>query len=96
MILKFILYWLPLPFIAIIYEIVATFCKNMVFNYKVVVYGGIGGIVLISGEVWVHHLFVTGMPDWIRVGQMVTTLLISVPVGLLMIGLVCQSVLQEI
>jgi cytochrome c oxidase subunit 1 len=53
-----------------------------------VVYGGIFGIVLISGEVWVHHLFVTGMPDWIRVGQMVTTLLISVPVGFLMIGLV--------
>jgi len=81
-------YVIFLPFIAIIYEIVATFCKNMVFNYKVVVYGGIGGIVLISGEVWVHHLFVTGMPDWLRVGQMVTTLLISVPVGLLMIGLV--------
>ncbi|MCP4469502.1 MAG: cytochrome c oxidase subunit I [Gammaproteobacteria bacterium] len=81
-------YVIFLPFFAIIMEIVATFCKNMVFNYKVVVYGGIGGIVLVSGEVWVHHLFVTGMPDWIRVGQMVTTLLISVPVGLMLIGLV--------
>ncbi len=81
-------YVIFLPFFAIIFEIVATFCKNMVFNYKVVVYGGIGGIVLVSGEVWVHHLFVTGMPDWIRIGQMVTTLLISVPVGLMLIGLV--------
>ena len=50
--------------------------------------GGIGGIVLISGEVWIHHLYVSGMPDWLRIGQMVSTLLISVPVGLLVISLV--------
>lgn len=81
-------YVILLPFFAIIFEIVATFSKNRIFNYKMVVYGGIIGIVLISGEVWIHHLFVTGMPDWLRVGQMVTTLLISVPVGFLMIGLV--------
>lgn len=81
-------YVIFLPFIGIIYEVVCTFSRNMVFNYKMVVYGGIWGIVLISGEVWVHHLYVTGMPDWIRVGQMVTTLLISVPVGFMVIGLV--------
>ena len=49
--------------------------------------GGIGGIVILSGEVWVHHLYVSGMADWIRIGQMVTTLLISIPVGLLVISL---------
>jgi cytochrome c oxidase subunit I len=81
-------YVILLPFIGILYEIVATFARNRVFNYKMVVYGGIGGVVLLAGEVWVHHLYVTGMPDWIRVGQMVTTLLISVPVGFLVIGLV--------
>jgi cytochrome c oxidase subunit 1 len=73
---------------AIVYEIVATFARNRVFNYKMVVYGGIGGIVLLSGEVWIHHLYTTGMPDWLRIGQMVTTLMISVPVGLMVIGLV--------
>ena len=81
-------YVIFLPFIGIIYEIIATFAKNRVFNYKMVVYGGFGGIVLLTGEVWVHHLYVSGMADWIRVGQMVTTLLISVPVGLVVIGLV--------
>jgi cytochrome c oxidase subunit 1 len=60
----------------------------MVFNYKMVVYGGVGGIVLLSGEVWVHHLYVSGMADWLRIGQMVTTLMISIPVGLMMIGLI--------
>jgi len=81
-------YVIFLPFIGVVYEIVATFAKNRVFNYKMVVYGGIFGIVLISGVVWVHHLYVSGMADWIRIGQMVTTLMISIPVGLMVIGLV--------
>ena len=81
-------YVIFLPFIGITFEIVATFAKNRVFNYNMVVYGGIGGVVLLSGEVWIHHLYTTGMPDWLRLGQMVTTLLISIPVGLIMIGLV--------
>ena len=81
-------YVIFLPFIGIIYEIVATFARNRIFNYKMVVYGGIGGIVLLSGVVWIHHLYVTGMADWLRIGQMVTTLLISVPVGFMVIGLV--------
>ena len=81
-------YVIFLPFIGIVFDIVATFARNRIFNYKMVVYGGIGGILLLAGEVWIHHLYVTGMPDWLRVGQMVTTLLISVPVGLMFIGLV--------
>ena len=81
-------YVILLPFIGITFDIIATFARNNIFNYKMVVYGGMGGIVLLAGEVWVHHLYVSGMPDWIRVGQMVTTLLISVPVGLLFIGLI--------
>jgi len=81
-------YVIFVPFFAIIMEIFATFAKNPIFNYKVAVYGGIWGIVLVSGEVWIHHLYVTGMPDWLRIGQMVTTLLISVPVGLMTISLI--------
>ncbi len=80
-------YVILLPTIGMIFDIVATFARNRVFNYKMVVYGGIGGVVLMSGEVWIHHLFTSGMPDWIRIGMMISTLLISIPVGLLMIGL---------
>jgi len=80
-------YVILLPAIGMVYDIVATFARNRVFNYNMVVFGGIGGVVLLSGEVWIHHLFTSGMPDWIRVGMMISTLLISVPVGLLMIGL---------
>ncbi|MBF0134326.1 MAG: cbb3-type cytochrome c oxidase subunit I [Magnetococcales bacterium] len=80
-------YVILLPALGILFEVVATFSKNMVFNYKAAVYGGMWGIVLISGEVWIHHLYISGMPDWIRIGMMVSTLLISVPVGLLAISL---------
>ncbi len=80
-------YVILLPALGILYEIVATFSKNQIFNYKAAVYGGMWGIVIITGEVWVHHLYVSGMPDWLRIGQMVTTLMISVPVGLLAVSL---------
>ncbi len=80
-------YVIFLPACGILFEIFATMCKNRVFNYKACVYGGIWGIVGISGFVWIHHLYVSGMPDWLRIGQMVTTLLISVPVGLMVMSM---------
>ncbi|MFQ5431734.1 MAG: cbb3-type cytochrome c oxidase subunit I [Nitrospinota bacterium] len=76
-------YVILLPAVGLFMDIVATMAKNRIFNYKVAVYGGVWGTALIAGDVWIHHLYVTGMPDWIRIGMMVTTLMISVPVGLL-------------
>jgi len=80
-------YVIFLPAMGIMYEIIATMAKNRIFNYKVAVWGGIVGILVITGEVWVHHLYIAGMPNWIRIGQMITTLLISVPVGLMVISM---------
>jgi len=80
-------YVILIPAVGILFEIVATMAKNAVFNYKVCVYGGIGGVVAIGGEVWIHHLYVSGMPDWLRVGMMISTLLISVPLGLMVMSL---------
>jgi cytochrome c oxidase subunit 1 len=80
-------YVIFLPAMGLLFDIVAGMAKKNIFNYKAAVYAGIMGTVAISGEVWVHHLYVSGMPNWIRIGMMVTTLLISVPVGLLVISL---------
>ncbi|MEG3619458.1 cbb3-type cytochrome c oxidase subunit I [Magnetovibrio sp. PR-2] len=80
-------YVIFLPAVGILFDIMATMAKNRVFNYKAAVYAGIWGIVGIAGIVWVHHLYIAGMPDWIRLGHMVTTLLISVPVGILTLSL---------
>jgi len=80
-------YVIFLPAVGILFDIIATMSKNRVFNYKAAVYAGIWGIVGISGIVWVHHLYISGMPDWIRLGHMVTTLLISIPVGILTLSM---------
>ncbi|TAN60509.1 cytochrome C oxidase subunit I [bacterium] len=80
-------YVILLPAVGIIYEITATFSRNRIFNYKGVVYGGIWGTVILSGVVWGHHLYVSAIPDWLTLVLTFTTLMISVPVGLLVIGL---------
>lgn len=80
-------YVIFLPAMGLMYDITATMAKNRIFNYKAAVYGGVIGILIITGEVWIHHLYIAGMPNWLAIGQMVTTLLISVPVGLMMISL---------
>ncbi len=80
-------YVIFLPAVGLLFDIIATQAKNHIFNYKTAVYGGLLGILVITGEVWVHHLYIAGMPNWVAVGMMVTTLLISVPVGLLIISM---------
>ena len=80
-------YVIFLPAMGILFDVISTMAKNPVFNYKAAVYGGVVGIGAMSGEVWVHHLYTSGLPDWIRIGMTVTTLLISVPVGVMVISL---------
>jgi len=81
-------YVILLPAVGTIMEVISTMARNRVFNYKVAVYGGVWGVVLLGSDVWVHHLYTSGMVDWLRIGMMVTTLLISIPVGLLTISLI--------
>ncbi len=80
-------YVILMPAIGIIFEITATFARNRIFNYKGTVYGGIWGVVLLSGVVWGHHLYVSAIPNWLAMVLTFTTLMISVPVGLLVVGL---------
>ena len=80
-------YVIFIPAMGLVYDIVATMSKKAIFNYKAAVYGGMCGLVVISGEVWIHHLYVAGMPNWLRIGMTMTTLLISLPVGLMVLSL---------
>ncbi|MDH4183299.1 MAG: cbb3-type cytochrome c oxidase subunit I [Nitrospinota bacterium] len=81
-------YVILLPAVGVLMEIITTMSRNPVFNYKVAVYAGVWGVVFLGSDVWVHHLYTSGLADWLRIGMMVTTLIISVPVGLLTISLV--------
>jgi len=81
-------YVILLPAVGTLMEIISTMSRNPVFNYKVTVYGGLWGCVLLGSDVWAHHLYTSGLADWIRIGMMLTTLIISVPVGFMVIGLI--------
>ncbi|HEY4732615.1 MAG TPA: cbb3-type cytochrome c oxidase subunit I, partial [Gammaproteobacteria bacterium] len=59
---------------------------NSIFNYKVAVWSVLAFIPL-GADVWTHHIFVAGLPNWVRVIMTFTTLLISLPFGLLMISM---------
>lgn len=80
-------YVIFLPAVGLLFDIIATQARNRVFGYKRCVWLGILPMIVMSADVWVHHLFISGMPNWLRIGMMVTTLMISVPVGLLLISL---------
>ena len=41
-----------------------------------------GQIVLLGFTVWAHHMFVSGMSDWIRIPMMITTAIIAIPTGI--------------
>ncbi len=81
-------YVILLPAVGVMMEIISNMSKNPIFNYKAAVYGGVWGVVVLGSDVWVHHLYTSGLADWIRIGMMVTTLIISIPIGLLIISLV--------
>ncbi len=79
-------YVILLPFVGIIFEIFSVSAKNMVFSYKVAVFA-ILAFIIASGDVWVHHAFVAGMPNWVNMLMSFTSLLISLPFGMVMLSM---------
>lgn len=80
-------YVILLPFMGVMSEIFATFARNDWFNYRATVFA-IMAFVPVSSDVWVHHAYVAGLPDWLRILQTFTTLLISLPFGLFMLNMI--------
>ncbi len=74
-------YVMIIPGLAIMLEILPHFARKPLFGYKWAV-GGFFGIVIFSAAVWAHHMFTSGMPDWLTVPFMASTELISIPTGL--------------
>ncbi|CAD5969956.1 Cytochrome c oxidase subunit 1 [Planktothrix agardhii] len=74
-------YVIILPIFGIFSEIFPVYARKPLFGYKVV---AISSLVItgLSGIVWVHHMFASGTPGWMRMVFMATTMLISVPTGI--------------
>ena len=78
-------YIMVLPGMGIALEILTHFSRKPLFAYRAAVAGFLA-IVALSGIVWAHHLFVSGMSDALLVPFMVTTEIISIPTGLVFLS----------
>ena len=74
-------YIMMLPGFGIISEVLATRSRKPVFGYRMMAFSLLA-IVLLGFTVWAHHMFVSGMSDWIRIPMMITTAIIAIPTGI--------------
>jgi cytochrome c oxidase subunit 1 len=74
-------YIFALPGLGIISELLPVFCRKPLFGYKWVALSSMA-IALAGFLVWAHHMFTSGMEDFLRVPFMFTTLLVAVPTGI--------------
>ncbi|MDO8519550.1 MAG: cbb3-type cytochrome c oxidase subunit I [Deltaproteobacteria bacterium] len=80
-------YVLLLPAMGILAEIFPVFARKPIFGYKAIVYSTLVTGVL-SFLVWAHHQFISGMDPRLAGPFSITTILISVPVGIFMFAFV--------
>ena len=78
-------YVMILPGFGAMLEVLTHFARKPLFGYKATV-GAFLGIVGLSGIVWVHHMFTSGIQSFIYAGFMVATELISIPTGLIFLA----------
>jgi cytochrome c oxidase subunit 1 len=78
-------YIFVLPGMGITLELIAHFSRKPLFAYKWVV-GAFLAIVGISGIVWAHHMFISGMNKDLLAPFLVTTEIISIPTGLVFLS----------
>ena len=78
-------YVMVLPAFGLILEVLTHFSRKPLFAYRWAV-GGLLGIVAVSGIVWAHHMFTSGMADYLHAPFLVLTEIISIPTGLIFLA----------
>jgi cytochrome c oxidase subunit 1 len=74
-------YIMMLPGFGIVSEVIAVFARKPIFGYRLMALS-LMAILILGFSVWAHHMFVSGMANWLRVPMMVTTMVIAVPTGI--------------
>ena len=69
-----------LPAWGVFSEVIPAFTRNPLFGYRSVAVATFSFVVL-TGVVWVHHMFASGTPGWMRTFFMFSTELVAVPTG---------------
>jgi len=73
-------YVFVLPGLGIISELLPVFSRKPLFGYKWIALSSIA-IALVGFLVWAHHMFTSGMNDFLRVPFMFSTMLVAIPTG---------------
>jgi cytochrome c oxidase subunit 1 len=74
-------YIMILPFFGTISEIIPIHSRKPIFGYKAIAYSSLA-ISFLGLIVWAHHMFTSGIPGWLRMFFMITTMIIAVPTGI--------------
>jgi cytochrome c oxidase subunit 1 len=73
-------YVFVLPGLGVISELLPVFVRKPLYGYRWVAMSSLG-IALVGFLVWAHHMFASGMNEYLRVPFMYSTLLVAVPTG---------------
>jgi len=80
-------YVILLPGFGIILEVLAVFARKPVFAYRPIIYASmVAG--LLSFIVWAHHQYLSGMDPRLAMPFSITTIIISVPFGLVVLSII--------
>ena len=74
-------YVMALPAFGVFSEVIPAFARKPLFGYKTVAVSSLL-IAVISTLVWVHHMFASATPNWMRILFMATSMLVAVPTGI--------------
>jgi cytochrome c oxidase subunit I len=69
-----------LPGLGVISELIPVFVRKPLFGYRWIAMSSLG-IALVGFLVWAHHMYTSGMNEYLRVPFMYSTLLVAVPTG---------------
>ncbi|MGD1860189.1 MAG: cytochrome c oxidase subunit I [Leptolyngbyaceae cyanobacterium] len=73
-------YLMILPVFGIMSEVIPVHARKPIFGYKAIAYSSVA-ICFVGLFVWVHHMFTSGTPPWMRMFFTISTLIVAVPTG---------------
>ena len=73
-------YIMILPGMAVVNEILATFCRRAIYGYFAVAMSSLG-LALVSFIVWAHHMFTAGISEYSIMVFSALTFLVAIPSG---------------
>jgi cytochrome c oxidase subunit I len=73
-------YIMILPAMGIISEVIPVFSRKPIFGYKAIAFSTVA-IGFYSMLVWAHHMFSVGLPTFLNVFFMLSSMVIAVPTG---------------